>query len=105
MQIWFSRETRVHAFYQELLLWAGRLTQYPDMYSFKRRLLNRLLAEYWNHLALYQGISAKHSLIDDIVHQARRYEKILATMGPGHGPLSGPTINTCQPENHAEHLA
>jgi len=52
-QIWFSRETGVHTFYRELLLWAGRLTQYPDTYSFKRRLLNGLPAEYQNHLMLY----------------------------------------------------
>jgi len=102
VQIRFSRETGVHAFYRELLLWAGRLAQYPDLYSFKRRLLNRLLTEYRNHLTLYQGISAEHSLIDDIVHQARQYEKILATMGPGHGPPSSPTITTCRPENRAE---
>jgi hypothetical protein len=48
-------------------MWAGRLAQYPDAYSFKRRLLNGLLIEFWNHLVLFDGISAEHSLIDKIV--------------------------------------
>jgi hypothetical protein len=63
-RIRFSYETGVHAFHRELLMWAGRLAQYPDSYSFKRRLLNGLSREYRNHLALYEGISAEHSSIN-----------------------------------------
>ena len=84
-QIRFSKEAGVHTFYCELLMWAGRLAQYPDPYSFKRRLLNGLPSEYQHHIALYKGVSAEHSSIDNIVHHAREYEKILATIGQGHG--------------------
>ncbi|KAI0281506.1 hypothetical protein BC826DRAFT_875195, partial [Russula brevipes] len=42
-----------------------------------------LPTEYRNHLALYEGISAEHSSIDEIVQKARRYEKILVTLRPG----------------------
>ena len=82
-QIRFSRENGIHAFYRDLLMWAGRLAQYPDAYSFKQRLLNGLPTEYRNHLVLYEGISAEHSSIDDIVQKTRRYEKILVTLKPG----------------------
>ena len=82
-QIRFSRENGIHAFYHDLLMWAGRLAQYPDAYSFKQSLLNGLPTEYRNHLVLYKGISAEHSSINDIVQKARRYEKILVTLKPG----------------------
>jgi hypothetical protein len=82
-QIRFSREHGIHAFYRDLLMWAGRLAQYPDAYSFKQRLMNGLPTEYRNHLVLYEGISAEHSSINDIVQKARRYEKILVTLRPG----------------------
>jgi hypothetical protein len=78
-RIRFSTENGVHAFYRELLMWAGRLAHYPNPYSFKRRLLNGLPTEYRNHLALYEGVSAEHSSIDDIILKARRYEKAMAT--------------------------
>ena len=35
MWIKFLRDEGVMAFYRELLMWAGRLAQYPDLYSFK----------------------------------------------------------------------
>jgi hypothetical protein len=35
---------------------------------------------------LYEGISAEHSSIDDIVRKARHYEKALANIRPGRGP-------------------
>ena len=40
IHIYFSPDEGIIAFYQELLILAGHLTQYPDLYSFKRRLLN-----------------------------------------------------------------
>ena len=83
-QIRFSRENGIHTFYRDLLMWAGRLVQYPDVYSFKQRLLNGLPTEYWNHLVLYKGISAEHSSIDNIVQKTRCYKKILVTLRPGH---------------------
>ena len=83
VQIRFSRENGIHAFYCNLLMWAGRLAQYPDAYSFKQRLLNGLPTEYQNHLVLYEGISAKNSSINDIVQKTCRYEKIWVTLRPG----------------------
>lgn len=69
------------AFYHKLMTWAGRITQYPDSYSFKRRLFNGLPEEYRCHLALYNGISAEHSMIDNIVQKAQHLEKTLASIG------------------------
>jgi hypothetical protein len=66
-QVKFSHEEGVAAFHCELLLWAGWLAQYPDRYSFKRRLLNGLPTEYQDHLALYKGVTAECSTIDEIV--------------------------------------
>ena len=89
----FSGEEGVMAFYWELLMWAGRLAQYPDPYSFKRRLFNGLPEEYRRHLALHEHVSAEHSSIDDIVSSARRLEKTLTTMktvrGPDRPPMQG----------------
>ena len=82
-QIRFSRENGIHVFYRDLLMWAGRLVRYPNVYSFKQRLLNGLPMEYRNHLVLYGGISAEHSSINDIVQKTCRYEKILVTLRPG----------------------
>ena len=45
-QVRFSCEEGITAFYCKLLMWARRLAQYPDPYSFKRRLVNGLLSEY-----------------------------------------------------------
>ena len=69
-QVKFSNKEGVASFHHELMIWAGRLTQYSDEYSFKWRLLNGLLSEYQHHLVLYEGISAKNSSIDDIVRKA-----------------------------------
>jgi hypothetical protein len=60
----------IMAFYCKLLMWAGHLAKYPDPYSFKRRLINGMLEEYQHHLTLYNGISAEHSSINDIVQKA-----------------------------------
>jgi hypothetical protein len=83
VQIRFSQEDGVTAFYRELLLWARWLVQYPDPYSFKRRLLNGMPAEYRHHLALYNGISAEHSSINDIVQRAQHLEKTLISLKLG----------------------
>ena len=66
-QVKFSNEEGIASFHRELMIWAGRLTQYPDEYFFKQRLLNGLLSEYRHHLVLYKGISAENSSIDDIM--------------------------------------
>ena len=84
-QVKFSYEEGVAGFHRELMIWAGRLTQYPDEYSFKRRLLNGLPVEYRHHLALYDGISAENSSIDDIVRKARHLEKTLTSLKLGQG--------------------
>jgi hypothetical protein len=44
-QIKYTQEEGVSAFYRDLLMWAGRLAQMPDEYSFKRCLINGLPAE------------------------------------------------------------
>ena len=64
-------------------MWAGRLTQYPDEYSFKRRLLNGLPSDLRYHLALYDGVSAEHSSINEIVSKARHLEKTLISIRSG----------------------
>jgi hypothetical protein len=87
----FSREEGVTAFHRELMLWAGRLAQYPDEYSFKRRLYNGLPEDYKHHLALYEGISTEHSSIDDIVQKARKYEKIMISLSSVRGQERPPT--------------
>ena len=74
-------------------MWAGRLAQYPDPYSFKWCLFNGLPEEYWQHLALHEHISAEHSSIDDIVSSTWCLEKTLTTMksvrGPDRPPVQG----------------
>jgi hypothetical protein len=93
-QVRFSREEGVTAFYRELMMWAGRLAQYPDPYSFKRRLLNGLPSEFRHHLALYNGISAEHSSIDDIVREARHLEKTLISLRSGRNNEKQPALGT-----------
>jgi hypothetical protein len=83
VQIQFSSEEGVTAFHYELMLWAGQLAQYPDKYSFKRRLINRLPSEYWQHLKLYDDIAAEHSSIDNIVLKAQYLERTLISMRSG----------------------
>jgi hypothetical protein len=92
-RIKFSGEEGVMAFYQDLIMWAGRLAQYPDPYSFKWHLFNGLLEEYWRHLTLHEHISVEHSSIDDIISSVRRLEKTLTMMksvrGPDRPPVQG----------------
>jgi hypothetical protein len=85
-QIKYSQEEGVTAFHRELLLWAGRLAQYPDEYSFKRRLFNGLPSELRYHLALYEGVSAEQSTISAIVSKARHIEKTLISLRSGRKP-------------------
>jgi hypothetical protein len=67
MRVKFSCKEGIMAFYCKLLTWAGRLAKYPDPYSFKWRLLNGMPAEFRHHLVLYEGITAEHSSIDNIM--------------------------------------
>lgn len=83
-QVKYTQEEGVTAFHRELLLWAGRLTQYPDEYSFKRRIFNGLPKDLRHHLTLYEGVSAEMSSIDDIVSRARHVEKIFMVLGSEH---------------------
>jgi Zinc knuckle len=83
MQVRYLREEGVVGFYHDLMLWAGRLAQFPDPYSFKRRLLNGLPAEYRHHLTLFDGITPEHSSITDIVLRAQCLEKTLTSMRSG----------------------
>ena len=79
IHIYFSPDEGIMAFYQELLMLAGHLTQYSDLYSFKRRLLNGMPENYQQYLALYKGVSAKHSSIDNIVQNTCYYEKTITS--------------------------
>ena len=97
MQVRFSCDEGVTTFYRELLMWAGRLAQYPDPYSFKRRLLHGLPMEYRHHLALYNSISAEHSSIDDIVRKAQHLEKTLISLRSGRGAEKQPVQGTATP--------
>jgi len=69
-QISYLHKDGVFGFYHKLRTWAARITQYPDSYSFKRKLFNGLLDNYQCHLAIYDRISAKHSMLDEIVGRA-----------------------------------
>jgi len=84
-QVRFSSEEGVAAFHQELMLWAGRLAQYPDEYSFKRRLFSGLPADYRQHLALYDGVSTENSSINEIMWKAHHLEKIMTSLRVGQG--------------------
>jgi hypothetical protein len=84
-QIQFSCEDGVIAFHHKLMLWAGQLAQYPDKYSFRRHLFGSLPMEYQQHLVLYEGISAKHSSIDDILLKVQHLKKTLILMREGCG--------------------
>jgi hypothetical protein len=82
-QVKYSQEEGVTAFHRELLLWARRLTQYLDKYSFKWRLLNKMPTELRYHLALYEGVMVEQSFIDEIVNRARHVEKTLNSLRLG----------------------
>lgn len=103
MQVRFSRDEGVMGFHRDLLTWAGRLAQYPDTYSFKRRLFNGLPDEYRRHLALYDGISAEHSSIDDIVQKARQLEKTLISLRAVRGPGRSPGQHTATQPGRGRH--
>jgi hypothetical protein len=92
MNICYSYEEGIMAFYHKLLMWAGWLTEYPDPYSFWRKLFRGLPFEYRQHLALYNGISPEMSTIDDIVQQARNLEVTLISLKTGWGPERMPKV-------------
>ena len=62
----------------------GRITcPIPRPDSFKRTLFEGMPDGYKYHLALYDGISAKHSSLDDILERARHYERTLTSLRAG----------------------
>lgn len=67
MHVQFLLDKGMMAFYYKLIMLVGQLTQYPNPYSFRRRLLNGMPKDYCHYLNLYKGISVEHSLIDDII--------------------------------------
>jgi hypothetical protein len=67
-------------------MWAARLAQYLDDYSFRRRLLNGLPTELRYHLALYEGVTAEDSSVQEIVSAARHLEKTLTSLKTGRRP-------------------
>ena len=103
MRVRFSLDEGVMAFYRELMMLAGRLAQYPDPYSFRRRLLNGMPKDYRRYLALYKGVSAEHSLIDDIVHITRLYEKTMASWKFGQAPEKQPDNKSTTPTSGGQH--
>ena len=96
-QVKFSNKEGIAGFHCELMIWAGRLTQYPDKYSFKQRLLNGLPSEYRHHLVLYEGISAENSSINDIVRKAQRLKKTMTSLKSGHMVSQTMPISTTNP--------
>jgi len=46
MNIKYTQEVGITTFYSELLQWAGQLAEYPDVYSFKRRIFGSLLGKF-----------------------------------------------------------
>jgi hypothetical protein len=103
MRVRFSPDEGVMAFYRELMMLAGRLAQYPDPYSFKRRLLNGMPEDYRRYLALYKGVSAEHSSIDDIVQIARLYERTMATWRSGRASEKRPDYKSTTPTGGGQH--
>jgi len=85
-QISYLHKDGVIGFYRKLRTWAVRIAQYPDSYSFKRKLFKGLLDNYQRHLAIYDRISAEHSTLDEIVGRAQDLEKVLASVESGQGP-------------------
>ena len=82
-QVKYSQEEGITAFHHELLLWASRLAQYLDKYSFKWKLLNGLPLELHYHLALYEGVMAEHSTIMEIVSKGRHVEMTFNALKSG----------------------
>jgi hypothetical protein len=104
INICYSCEEGIMAFYRELLMWAGQLTEYPDPYSFWRKLFRGLPFEYRQHLALYNGISPETSTIDNIVQWARNLEVTLILLKTGQGPERMPEVGVsviagCRPQS------
>jgi len=83
MNIQYTQEEGINAFYNELLMWAGRLAEYPDVYSFKRRIFRSLPSEFHRHLTLYDGITPEMSTIDAIVRQTQHLEQTLTSLRVG----------------------
>jgi len=64
-------------------MWAGQLAEYPDVYSFKRRIFRSLPSEFRQHLTLYNGITPEMSTIDAIVRQTRHLKQTLTSLRVG----------------------
>jgi hypothetical protein len=82
-QVKYSQEEGVTAFYCELLLWARCLVQYLDKYSFKWKILNGLLLGLHYHQALYEGVMAEHSSLNEIVSKAQYIKNMLNSLKSG----------------------
>jgi len=75
LNIKYSKEEGILGFHHDLVMWAGQLAQYPDDYSFKRRIMNGLPSDCLYHLTMYDKLTAEHSSMEDIVQKARHYEQ------------------------------
>ena len=67
LNVKYSEAEGILGFHCDLVMWAGRLAQHPDDYSFKRRIMNGLPSDCLYHLTMYDKLTAKHSSIEDIV--------------------------------------
>jgi len=83
LNIKYSKEEGILGFHRDLVMWAGRLAQYPDDYSFKRRIINGLPSDCLYHLTMYNKLTAEHSSMEDIVQKARHYEQTRASLKVG----------------------
>jgi len=96
MNIKYTQEVGITTFYSELLQWAGRLAEYPDVYSFKRRIFGSLPGEFRQHLALFKNISPEISTIDQIVQETRHLEQTLTSLKVGRSTDRQPVLADAQ---------
>ena len=96
MNIKYTQEVGITTFYSELLQWAGRLAEYPDIYSFKRRIFGSLPSEFRRHLALFKSISPEVSTIDQIVQETRHLEQTLTSLKVGRSTERQPVLADAQ---------
>jgi len=97
LNIKYSKEEGILGFHRDLIMWARRLSQYPDDYSFKRRIMNSLPSDCLYHLTMYNKLTAEHSSMEDIMRQARHYEQTQASLKVGHNIKRQPSQGSSMP--------
>jgi len=96
MNIKYTQEVGITTFYSKLLQWAGQLAEYPDVYSFKRRIFRSLPGKFCQHLALFKNISSEISTIDQIVQETQYLEQTLTSLKVGCSTNRQPVLADAQ---------